>query len=174
MLLTFSPFYSQVFRASLLSLFWILFRDIIYFLFVYFVLWVSTLLFNLCFTSLLFIFFFSNLLHSRSLFPRLEGCTLEVTVSWVVSVDFLLEVTCACVLVVGDQVGNYRNTGTYIHTHTSIHNYNQRVLICKIDSQGKFAVWCGDLKLGAVWQHRGNGTPLQYSCLENPMDGGVW
>ena len=20
----------------------------------------------------------------------------------------------------------------------------------------------------------GNGTPLQYSCLENPMDGGVW
>ena len=24
-------------------------------------------------------------------------------------------------------------------------------------------------------QHReGNGTPLQYSCLENPMDGGAW
>ena len=23
--------------------------------------------------------------------------------------------------------------------------------------------------------HReGNGTPLQYSCLENPMDGGAW
>ena len=20
----------------------------------------------------------------------------------------------------------------------------------------------------------GNGTPLQYFCLENPMDGGVW
>ena len=20
----------------------------------------------------------------------------------------------------------------------------------------------------------GNGTPLQYSCLENPMDGGIW
>ena len=20
----------------------------------------------------------------------------------------------------------------------------------------------------------GNGTPLQYSCLENPMDGGSW
>ena len=20
----------------------------------------------------------------------------------------------------------------------------------------------------------GNGTPLQYSCLENPMDGGAW
>ena len=21
---------------------------------------------------------------------------------------------------------------------------------------------------------KGNGTPLQYSCLENPMDGGNW
>ena len=21
---------------------------------------------------------------------------------------------------------------------------------------------------------KGNGTPLQYSCLENPMDGGAW
>ena len=26
-----------------------------------------------------------------------------------------------------------------------------------------------------VLSHReGNGTPLQYSCLENPMGGGVW
>ena len=24
-----------------------------------------------------------------------------------------------------------------------------------------------------VWAE-GNGTPLQYSCLENPMDGGAW
>ena len=24
-----------------------------------------------------------------------------------------------------------------------------------------------------VWGE-GNGNPLQYSCLENPMDGGVW
>ena len=23
-------------------------------------------------------------------------------------------------------------------------------------------------------QQRSNGTPLQYSCLENPMDGGAW
>ena len=22
--------------------------------------------------------------------------------------------------------------------------------------------------------HEGNGNPLQYSCLENPMDGGAW
>ena len=28
----------------------------------------------------------------------------------------------------------------------------------------------------ALYTHigEGNGTPLQYSCLENPMDGGAW
>ena len=25
-----------------------------------------------------------------------------------------------------------------------------------------------------VFPGEGNGTPLQYSCLENPMDGGAW
>ena len=24
------------------------------------------------------------------------------------------------------------------------------------------------------WPREGNGNPLQYSCLENPMDGGAW
>ena len=28
-------------------------------------------------------------------------------------------------------------------------------------------------KLG-LYIREGNGTPLQYSCLENPMDGGTW
>ena len=34
-----------------------------------------------------------------------------------------------------------------------------------------------NLKYVAVDEHSrvtGNGTPLQYSCLENPMDGGAW
>ena len=26
----------------------------------------------------------------------------------------------------------------------------------------------------ATWSGEGNGTPLQYSCLENPMDGEAW
>ena len=26
----------------------------------------------------------------------------------------------------------------------------------------------------SLWLGEGNGTPLQYSCLENPMDGGAW
>ena len=31
-------------------------------------------------------------------------------------------------------------------------------------------------KYTAIKRHNGegNGTPLQYSCLENPMDGGAW
>ena len=27
---------------------------------------------------------------------------------------------------------------------------------------------------GIYFIREGNGTPLQYSCLENPMDGGAW
>ena len=30
------------------------------------------------------------------------------------------------------------------------------------------------LKLYIAYHREGNGTPLQYSCLENPMDGGAW
>ena len=33
-----------------------------------------------------------------------------------------------------------------------------------------------DMSLGELQElvGEGNGTPLQYSCLENPMDGGAW
>ena len=31
-----------------------------------------------------------------------------------------------------------------------------------------------ELKNISVWNGEGNGTPLQDSCLENPMDGGAW
>ena len=30
------------------------------------------------------------------------------------------------------------------------------------------------LKLYLLVIGEGNGTPLQYSCLENPIDGGAW
>ena len=30
------------------------------------------------------------------------------------------------------------------------------------------------LTLTTLLDGEGNGTPLQYSCLENPMDGGTW
>ena len=31
-----------------------------------------------------------------------------------------------------------------------------------------------DRKEAALLSGEGNGTPLQYSCLENPVDGGAW
>ena len=32
----------------------------------------------------------------------------------------------------------------------------------------------GVFTTSATWYGEGNGTPLQHSCLENPMDGGAW
>ena len=37
-------------------------------------------------------------------------------------------------------------------------------LSCFFDDQPSLSICIGE----------GNGTPLQYSCLENPMDGGAW
>ena len=52
-------------------------------------------------------------------------------------------------------------------------------------SQGALRPDCGDylqfspvgtmvLTISSPWIGEGNGNPLQYSCLENPMDGGAW
>ena len=32
----------------------------------------------------------------------------------------------------------------------------------------------GSIPESGISPGEGNGTPLQYSCLENPMDGGAW
>ena len=34
--------------------------------------------------------------------------------------------------------------------------------------------WLFKLQILSFWFGVGNGNPLQYSCLENPMDGGAW
>ena len=48
---------------------------------------------------------------------------------------------------------------------------------------GPAEIWLGDMALVMRHQHatscslkygEGNGTPLQHSCLENPMDRGAW
>ena len=45
-------------------------------------------------------------------------------------------------------------------------------------SDRKVSVYnAGDLGLIPEWERspgEGNGNPLQYSCLENPVDGGAW
>ena len=38
-------------------------------------------------------------------------------------------------------------------------------------------IWLGYVEVKSPLRHsvgEGNGTPLQYSCLETPMDGGAW
>ena len=32
----------------------------------------------------------------------------------------------------------------------------------------------GIFRISHIFSGKGNGNPLQYSCLENPMDGGAW
>ena len=44
---------------------------------------------------------------------------------------------------------------------------------------GRRGAWCNSQSWGAYLRlaacyGEGNGIPLQYSCLENPMDGGAW
>ena len=41
----------------------------------------------------------------------------------------------------------------------------------QINNQSLFSI-CPEYCTGYTYTH--NGTPLQYSCLENPMDGGAW
>jgi len=45
--------------------------------------------------------------------------------------------------------------------------------VCKcLTSQLDVLVW--NLTGSHTLEGEGNGTPLQFSCLENPMDGGAW
>ena len=57
-------------------------------------------------------------------------------------------------------------------------NYLQPIWDFSGGSEGKASVYsAGDLgsipRLGS-FPGEGNGNPLQYSCLENPMEGGAW
>ena len=43
--------------------------------------------------------------------------------------------------------------------------------------QNQWQMTCIGQDHSMIWMllaREGNGTPLQYSCLENPMDGGAW
>ena len=64
---------------------------------------------------------------------------------------------------------------TYIHSYTHIYGASQVVLVVK-----NLPADVGDIRdEGSILEKGrspggGNDTPLQYSCLENPMDGGAW
>ena len=52
------------------------------------------------------------------------------------------------------------------------------ILLISVSSQQKFEVKDSNSHAYLTVRHfafgEGNGTPLQHSCLENPMDGGAW
>ena len=52
------------------------------------------------------------------------------------------------------------NDKSQAHTHTKKNN----------------CILCNSIYMNILEEsnREGNGTPLQYSCLENPMDGGAW
>ena len=55
----------------------------------------------------------------------------------------------------------------YIYTHTHVYIYTLILSHYRVLQDIEYSSLC--YKVG-----EGNGTPLQYFCLENPMDGGAW
>ena len=51
------------------------------------------------------------------------------------------------------------------HPTSLIRNWIRTYILTKAASNLQYLV---------MYTREGNGTPLQYSCLENPMDGGAW
>ena len=56
------------------------------------------------------------------------------------------------------------------HTHTHTHTKQQNTRYLKLRNLVLSYVW----EKSRVSVGEGNGNPLQYSCLENPMDRGAW
>ena len=52
-----------------------------------------------------------------------------------------------------------------------------RSLVCELQLMGRWTPVCLSSDVICLLVYlvgEGNGNPLQYSCLENPMDGGAW
>ena len=63
------------------------------------------------------------------------------------------------------------------HAHAYTHRQHASHSLGQAGPEGKPTTCKGDLqelKTPVLKSGEGNGTPLQYSCLENPMGGGAW
>ena len=65
----------------------------------------------------------------------------------------------------------------HIHISTLLDTFPIEVIV---DYWAVFLVLCSEsllviyLMYSSMYIGEGNSTPLQYSCLENPIDGGAW
>ena len=70
------------------------------------------------------------------------------------------------------------NTGNYIQYPTINHNgkefLKKKVYMHVTESLLYSRCWDNIINQLYFNLGEGNGTPLQYACLENPMDGGAW
>ena len=68
------------------------------------------------------------------------------------------------------QEGNIRLLKYQWQYGTSFKCYIALSLMVKLGEKMNVGIFCKS----SAKVREGNGTPLQYSCLENPMDGGAW
>ena len=71
----------------------------------------------------------------------------------------------------------FHGLAQYIHVYTDIYLVFQVAGQALVAQTVKSLAAVGDLGLIPWWgrsPREGNGTPLQYSCLENPTDRGAW
>ena len=68
-----------------------------------------------------------------------------------------------------------------IHFSNSFHISNSYLMKCmaeeyriRMPDKSELKYQLCHLYCNISWNGESNGTPLQYSCLENPMDGGAW
>ena len=69
--------------------------------------------------------------------------------------------------------------GFWMHPSNSLLSHDVLFCVCASFSLSKFFI---SIKTQSYWDRvcpnailgEGNGNPLQYSCLENPVDGGAW
>ena len=71
-------------------------------------------------------------------------------------------------MVLSFDMGLHRFYSPHVYTHTHKHTYRY-IIHTHIYTHTFNLFYTLDVYTG-----EGNGTPLQYSCLENPMDGGAW
>ena len=72
-----------------------------------------------------------------------------------------------------NQFHTHTHSHTYKYTHTYASIHFQIFFSYSLLQNTEFPV-LQNRSLLVIYSREGNGTPLQYSCLENPMDGGAW